>query len=455
MHHCYKVGETIAAITTPAGTGGVAVIRISGDRALVVADKVFSGEVASYATHTAHYGRIVDAQGVPVDDVLLLVMLGHKSYTGEDTVEISCHGGSLITRRVLDVILAAGARAARPGEFTFKAFMNGKLDLAQAEAVQSLIAANSDLALDAAADQLQGALSKKIASFQSDLTQIAAMLEAWVDYPEEDLVFASQEETLERLSTIVEAMKSLLKTFHDGKIISDGVATAMVGSPNVGKSSLMNALLDRERAIVSPVPGTTRDIIEDHLRLKGLTLRLIDTAGIRKSDELIEKEGIRRTQQAINEADLILFVLDLSQGLSDDEAALIKTLPKDKTIAVWNKSDLVDGVAPQIQLPHTVSLSALERSGLETLHEKIEQVVWAGGAPSKQEVMITSLRHKEALTEAIDACQAVIVALKDQLSPELIMVDMRACLLALGQIIGTDVTEDILGTIFSKFCVGK
>jgi tRNA modification GTPase len=382
-------------------------------------------------------------------------MLGKKSYTGEDTVEIHCHGGRLITRRVYDVILNAGARAARPGEFTFKAFINGKIDLAQAEAVQELIGAKNERALDAAEEQLKGRLSRLVAEYQRELTQQAAILEAWVDFPEEGLEFASMDDLCSHLEEIIQKMEKLANTFHDGKVIHDGLSLCLVGSPNVGKSSLMNALLDKERAIVSHIPGTTRDVLEDHMRVNGLNFKLIDTAGIRSTDEVIEQEGIRRSKEAMQNADLVLLVLDASRPLDDQDQAVITLIPPQKTIVVWNKIDLPHTQPQQLHLPHVVAISAKKRSGIEDLHAMIDQVVWTRGVPSKEEVLITNVRHKEALARAIEACQAVVGGLKNNVSPEFIAFDMRQALSSLGEIIGTNVSEDILTSIFSTFCIGK
>jgi tRNA modification GTPase len=455
VHIPYQPGETIAAVATPPGEGGVAIIRISGDHALDVAAKVFSGPVHQYKTHTAHFGQIINEKGEFVDDVLLLPMLGRRSYTGENTVEIHCHGGSLITRRVLDTILKAGARAARPGEFTFKAFINGKIDLAQAEAVQELICAKNEHALDAAEEQLRGTLSKRVLLFQQNLTQVAAILEAWVDFPEEGLEFASIEEICADLERACVSMQTLVNTFHEGRIIHDGIALCLIGSPNVGKSSLMNALLDKERAIVSHIPGTTRDILEDHLRLNGLNFKLIDTAGIRITDEMIEQEGIRRSKEAMQRADLILLVLDASKDLDEQDQWLLKNVPQDKTIVIWNKVDLPHGSLPTLAIPHCVKLSAKQKTGIDELHRIIDAVIWKKGPPSREEVMITNARHKEALSNAIDSCQLVIQGLKTGISPEFISMDMRQVLKEIGTIIGTNITEDILSAIFSKFCIGK
>lgn len=455
VHTHYEPHEAIAAIATPLGEGGVAIIRISGKEAFAVAARVFSGPVHSYQSHTAHYGHLCDESNNKVDNVLVLVFRAPRSYTGEDTVEIHCHGGSLITRRVLEVVLAAGARAALPGEFTYRAFLNGKLDLTQAEAVQELICAKNELALGAAETHLEGRLSKKIASFQSRLTHIAAILEAWVDFPEEGLEFASMDEVCAELKDILHEMERLNNTFHEGRIVHDGLSLCLIGSPNVGKSSLMNALLDKNRAIVSDIPGTTRDIVEDQMRLSGLNFRLVDTAGIRETLEVIEQEGIRRSQEALTKADIILLVLDASREISLADKNLFDLVQKKKTVIVWNKTDLTPLYVKELSFEHTVQVSAVERKGIEALKQAIDHVIWKHGPPAKEELLITNLRHKEALTKSIEACLHLIQGLQTGLSPEFLMIDMRACLVSLGQIIGTDITEDILSAIFSKFCVGK
>ncbi len=456
IHQPYIPEDTIAAIATPPGEGGVAIIRISGKEALNVAEKVFSGNVHSYKSHTAHYGQIKDAQGHHVDDVLLLVMLNPRSYTGEDIVEVHCHGGSLISRRVLEVILQAGARAARPGEFTFKAFINGKLDLAQAEAVQALINAKNEYALNAAEGQLKGSLSTKILAFKEQLTMIAAILEAWVDFPEEGLEFTSMEELYADLERSLNSIQTLIKTFREGKILQEGISLCLVGCPNVGKSSLMNALLDKDRSIISHIPGTTRDILEDQMCLNGLNLRLLDTAGIRSTEELVEKEGIRRSREAMTQADLILLVLDASKGFDEEDRRLLKETPKIKTIIVWNKTDLPHNSLPVIDhFSHVVPVSAKHKVGLETLRRTIDSVIWKNGPPSKEEILITNVRHREALHQALIAGQKVLGGLKSGISPEFLSMDMRLCLQELGKIIGTNIGEDILSAIFSTFCIGK
>jgi tRNA modification GTPase len=445
---------TIAALATPPGVGAIAVIRISGPEALDVAEKIFSGPVKAYKTHTAHYGRIVNSTKQTIDSVLLLVMKGPNSYTGEDTIEISCHGSALIVRNILERIFECGARPARPGEFSLQAFLNRKIDLAQAEAVQQLIAAKSELSIQNAGRQLSGDLSKKISSFQKDLTEIAAICEAWVDFPEEGLEFAAFDELCARLSIIQNKMIQLRDTFHEGKKIHEGLTLCLLGAPNVGKSSLMNALLGFERAIVTNIAGTTRDLLEEDLQLAGLHFRLIDTAGIRETEEVIEKEGIRRSKSAMNDADLILLLLDASRPLEQGDLDLIDTVPKEKTILVWNKTDLQ---SPQtnIDWTHQVQISAQQRTGLTSLRQSIDQIIWDKGAPSKDEVAITTLRHKVALQNSIDSLSIVIEGLQSRTSAEFVASDMRYALNELATIIGTNVTEDILTSIFSQFCLGK
>jgi len=443
--------DSIAAIATPAGEGAIAVIRISGPQTFEIAAAIFSKSLEGCKSHTAHYGNILGRGGEVLDNVLLLWMKGPRSYTGEDTVEISCHGGSLVTRRVLERIFEAGARPAQPGEFSLRAFLNGKIDLAQAEAVQELIAAKSDLALENAERQLQGSLSERIALFQKELTDVAAILEAWVDFPEDDLEFATTQEIIASLEAISIQMEKLRATFHDGKALHTGISLCLLGSPNVGKSSLMNALLGKERAIVTEIAGTTRDLLEEDLRLGGLHFRLIDTAGIRDTEELVEQEGIRRSQTAMQEADLILLLLDASRPLSDKDRQLLQIAPQEKTLVIWNKIDLCQ---PTEKIP-SVQISAKQKLGLDDLKKAIERLIWKTGPPSKEEVMITKQRHFQALTHAIESCQTVIAGLKQGISAEFVASDMRACLNELGTIIGTNVTEDILTAIFSKFCLGK
>lgn len=452
----YQIGDTIAAIATPPGEGGIAIIRISGNNALDVAEKIFSGPVKTYKSHTVHLGKIVDERLKVIDEALVLVMLGKRSFCGEDTVEIHCHGGNIVSRKVLETAIRAGARTALPGEFSFKAFMNGKMDLIQAEAVQELIKAKNEMSLQAAERHLQGKLSQRISTFQKNLTDVAAALEAWIDFPEEDLPPLSVNKIRSSLENAKEEMEKLLETFHNGKIISEGLKLCLAGSPNVGKSSLMNTLLDKERAIVTHIPGTTRDILEDSFRLNDLNICLTDTAGIRESNEIIEAEGIRRSKKAIEESDLILLVLDSQRGLQEKDKELLEKIPRKKSIAVWNKTDLPHPKnLPSLPLKHVLKISAKKRTGIEDLQKSIEDTIWRHSPPSDKELTLTNFRHKEALSQSLKFCKDVLEGLQMNASPEFLAIDIRQCLNELGKIIGRNVSEDILTSIFSTFCIGK
>ncbi len=454
VHEPYYPGETIVAIATPPGEGGVAIIRISGKEAFSKLQPFVKKNLCTVSSHRALFCKLRDLQGNHLDDVLLLPFLGPNSYTGEDTIEIHCHGGRLITRRILDTLIASGIRGAKPGEFTFKAFMNGKIDLSQAEAVQEMICAKNELALEAAGEQLQGRLSEKIIHFQRELTEIAAILEAWVDFPEEGLEFASFESICERLEEIIDQMEQLSESYHEGRLIHDGISLCLVGRPNVGKSSLMNALLDHERAIVTDIAGTTRDVLEADLRLNGLNVKLIDTAGIRETEEIVEKEGVKRSKIAMQKADIVLLVLDQSAPLENEDKELLKTVPKGKTVLIWNKNDLGKHQTADFELP-SVSLSAKEKKGLEELHKQIDQLLFKQKKSHREEVLIANVRHKQALDQAIHFSQVVKNGLQTNLSAEFVTSDIRSALNHLGLIIGTNITDEILSSIFSKFCIGK
>ena len=437
---------TIAAIATPPGEGGIAVIRLSGADAFSIASHCFSRTIKQ--SHHAHYGHILNEDHSKLDEVLLLPMKGPHSFTGEDVIEIHCHGGRLITQKVLSRLITLGAHPAAPGQFSHRAFLNGKLDLAQAEAVAQLIHAKNEHALIAAESQLEGTLSKKVAHFQGQLTQIAAIIEAWVDYPEEGLEFASHEEIVSQFESTLHEMESLAATFKDGKILNEGINLCILGAPNVGKSSLMNALLGFDRAIVTDIAGTTRDLLNEEMKSGHLHYNLVDTAGIRITDEVVEKEGIRRSHEAAQKADLILMMLDATNP------QLIEGLPKEKTLLVWNKIDLPHTIS-EIDDLYSVQISAKNHTGIDQLKSGIEKLVLENGAPAKDQIIITQERHYRALNEAIEMVSKVITGLQTDLSAEFISFDLRQALKSLSLIIGTNVTEDILDEIFSKFCVGK
>lgn len=456
VHPTLVTGETIAALATPPGEGGIAVIRVSGDQAVEIVNKIFSGPVDRYKTHSAHYGQIRDQAGEPVDDVLVIPMLGKRSFAGEDTVEIHCHGSMIIARRILDLCMEVGCRPAQPGEFSFRAFMNGKMDLAQAEAVQQVISSQNERAANVASLQLQGKLSAKVSDLQRKLSHIAAILEAWVDFPEEGLEFASQDEVCQELESVARAIASLLSTYREGRILHDGVSLCLIGKPNVGKSSLLNLLVEKERAIVTNVPGTTRDLVEEKFTLNGLQIRLVDTAGIRQTEEVIEAEGIRRSLAMTEEADIILFVLDAARGFEDEDKVLLEKISLDKTLLIWNKTDLPHKKPlPMLPSGDALEVSAKRQEGLEELKTAIDRKIWGEGKNSSEGIVLTQGRHRKALMEAERLCREVAEGIRGGQSPEFLVFDLREALKSLGLILGTDVSEDILNEIFSTFCVGK
>ncbi len=452
--------DTIAALATPLGEGGLAVIRISGSRALAVVDRCFipAGRQApplrEATTHTLHYGHVM-RDGQRVDEVLVAVLRAPRTFTREDTVEISCHGGMLVARTVLDTVLAAGARPAQPGEFTRRAFLNGRLDLAQAEAVAEVIQARSELALQAANAQLAGHLSRRINQLRDDLMHTLAHVEADLDFPEEDIAPHPRAALLARLERSVVFMDELLRTATEGQLLRRGIRAAIVGRPNVGKSSLLNQLLGRDRAIVSARPGTTRDTIEETANIRGLPVVLVDTAGLREARDEIEQEGIRRSYTAVAQAELILRVVDLSAPAHPEDLAFLAGVRSGKCVVIGNKADLPRQLEwPASALPLT-EVSCLDGRGIETLKDRIKEQVWTGEIRADTlEVMINS-RHQDALRRAREATLRTLDALRQETPLDLAAVDLRIATRAVGEIVGQTATEDLLDTIFREFCIGK
>jgi tRNA modification GTPase len=451
--------DTIAAIATPLGEGGLAVIRISGPKALLIADASFrpvgkSSMLPSQAlTHTIHFGKVVRHKQV-VDEVLLGVMRAPRTFTREDVVEITCHGGLLPAKMVLDTLLENGARLAYPGEFTKRAFLSGRIDLAQAEAVADLIHSRTELALTAANEQLAGKLSQRINLLRDDLMKILAHIEAHIDFPDEDITPDTRGQLISRLEKGVAFTEELLRTANEGQILRRGIRAAIIGRPNVGKSSLLNQLLGHDRAIVSPIPGTTRDTIEETANIRGLPVVFIDTAGLRESSDEIEIEGIRRSRKSLERAELILHVLDASQPLCVDDEAWLANLAARKRILIRNKVDL----PLRLDLPaglSAVDVCSLSGKGIETLKDKIKDRVWTGGIQAENLQVMINARHQNALTRGQAALQRTIAALQQNLSLELAALDLRIATNAIGEIVGKTSTEDLLDSIFSQFCLGK
>ena len=455
------ISDTIAAISTPIGEGGLAVVRISGPEAFPVADRVFVSsdkepfQAAAAKSHTVHYGHVVQS-AKKIDEVMLTVLRAPRTFTREDMVEISCHGGLLPAKLVLDAALAAGARLAQPGEFTKRAFLNGRIDLAQAEAVMDLIHSQTELALSAANEQLAGKLSRRIEQLRDELVQTLAHIEAHIDFPDEDIAPDTKSQLLQRLLDSLGFIEQLLTTASEGQILRRGIRAAIIGRPNSGKSSLLNQLLGRERAIVSPIPGTTRDTIEEMANIRGIPLIFIDTAGLRHSTDSIELEGIRRSRETLSRAELVLHVIDASEDLNPEDAGYIEELADKKRILAINKIDLGERVkisAPE-DLP-VVKISCTTGHGIEALKDKIKELIWSGKILGEMfEVMINS-RHEEALERARLHLQNTIQALQTDAPLEIAAMDLRMAMNAVGEIVGKTTTENLLDSIFSQFCIGK
>ena len=461
-----KFHDTIAAIATAQGEAGIGIVRVSGALALTIAAEVFRSprgvSPTQLPTHTLTYGHVVDATASDemIDEVLLGIMHAPRTYTGEDVVEFNCHGGTLPLTAVLDVVLKNGARVAEPGEFTKRAFLNGRLDLAQAEAVAELIASKTDLSRKIAVEALAGKLSDTVNGLNDRLAALLAEIEASIDFPEEDLDFMKVETQLEAARAVQTELTTLLETAAEGRLITEGANVAILGKPNVGKSSLLNALVGTPRAIVTDIPGTTRDTIEEMMNIGGIPLKLIDTAGIRHTDDIVEQQGVERSKAVQERAELHLMMFDASQPLNDADHELLKTAQASKAILILNKMDLPVVTSPTALLAHcpkkqVVETAIPEGKGLDKLKATISEELLGGELGIGESPIVTNARHQEALRRANEGLDYAIESLENGMPPDLIAVDLRIGLEGLGDIVGKTTTEDILDRIFSQFCVGK
>ena len=461
-----KIHDTIAAIATAQGEAGIGIVRVSGAHALNIAAAVFRSprgrSPTQLPTHTLTYGHVVDPNAAEaiIDEVLLGVMHAPKTYTGENIVEFNCHGGTVPLTAVLDVVLKNGARIAEPGEFTKRAFLNGKLDLAQAEAVAELIAAKTDLSRKIAVTALTGKLSDTVNALNDQLASLLAEIEASIDFPDEDLDFMKVEMQLETARTVHTDLTTLLETATEGRLIAEGANVAILGKPNVGKSSLLNALLGTDRAIVTDIPGTTRDTIEEMININGVPLKLIDTAGIRHTQDIVEQQGVERSKAVLDTAELLLLMFDASQPLNNADRELLKTAQASNAILILNKMDLPVVTSPKALLTHcpkkrVVETVIPEGKGLDKLKTTVIEELLGGKSVSGESLIVTNARHQEALRQAKEGLNYAIESLENGMPPDLIAVDLRITLDALGDIVGKTTTEDILDRIFSQFCIGK
>lgn len=455
--------DTIAAIATAMSNSGIGIVRISGDEALDVADRIFrpkkgSRKVSDMETHTIHYGYVTDGDEV-IDEVMLLIMKAPRSYTCEDTIEIDCHGGVLVMKKILETVLKYGARPAEPGEFTKRAFLNGRIDLSQAESVIDVINAQNELALKSSVSQLQGAVLEKIKAIRAVVLHEIAFIESALDDPEHVSLEGYPEQLHEIMSDAHSKVKKLLDSSDNGKMLKEGINTAIVGKPNAGKSSLLNILVGEERAIVTEIAGTTRDILQEQIQIGGIGLNVIDTAGIRDTEDIVEKIGVNKSREYIEKADLIIYVVDSSTELDENDQEIIEAIQNKKAIVLLNKSDLdakTDASVLQTQLSKPIlSISAKNNTGIHELETLIEEIFFSGKLSFNDEVYITNIRQKNALAEAQNSLKMVLQSIADGMPEDFFTIDMMNAYEALGTIIGESVGEDLVNEIFSKFCMGK
>ena len=458
-----KITDTIAAISSAAGNSGIGIIRVSGDEAIEVVDKIFrpankNKKLANVESHTVHYGHIMDGDKT-LDQVLVIVMKNPHSYTGEDTVEIDCHGGMLILKKVLDLVLKNGARSAEPGEFTKRAFLNGRIDLSQAEAVMDLINSKNDFALNSSIEQLKGGVSDAIKDIRKDIIYHIAFIESALDDPEHISLDGYDEEITEMLNENINKISKLVNSFDNGRIMKEGIKTVILGKPNAGKSSLLNLMLGEDRAIVTDIEGTTRDTLEENINFNGLSLKIIDTAGIRDTEDLVERIGVNKAKEIAKEGDLIIYVVDGSRELDDNDREIIKLINDKQAIILVNKSDMdtvinIDDLKKDSNRD-VILFSAKNGEGMDQLEEEIRNMFYSGKVTYNDQVYITNARHKEALENALESLKQVKNSVDAGMPEDFYSIDLMDAYTDLGLIIGESVEDDLVNEIFSKFCMGK
>lgn len=469
---------TIAAISTAMSDAGIGIVRMSGPDAFAIADRVYKGKrdkkLSDQQTHTIHYGYVVDKERM-IDEVLVMLMKGPHSYTGEDTVEINCHGGVYVVKRILELLIERGARPAEPGEFTKRAFLNGKLDLSQAEAVGDLISSRNQYALESSLNHLKGNIKNKISELRSEIIYHTAFIESALDDPEHINVDGYGEKLRKCVDGLMKQIRDLIETYDNGRMIREGIRTVILGKPNAGKSSLLNALLGEERAIVTEIAGTTRDILEEHINLKGISLNVIDTAGIRDTEDVVEKIGVERARDYAERADLILYVIDASMPLDDNDRKILQIIQKKKSVILLNKSDL-DVVVQEEDVKNeyfasnlseykeedlenfhipVISVSVKENKGIYVLENTLNHLFYAGNLSFNDEICITNIRHKTALQDAFSALERVMESIDSGMPEDFYSIDLLDAYESLGSITGEAVGEDLVNEIFCKFCMGK
>ena len=458
-----KITDTIAAISSAAGNSGIGIIRVSGDEAIEVVDKIFrpankNKKLANVESHTVHYGHIMDGDKT-LDQVLVIVMKNPHSYTGEDTVEIDCHGGMLILKKVLDLVLKNGARTAEPGEFTKRAFLNGRIDLSQAEAVMDLINSKNDFALNSSIEQLKGGVSDAIKDIRKNIIYHIAFIESALDDPEHISLDGYDEEITKMLNENINKISKLVNSFDNGRIMREVIKTVSLGKPNAGKSSLLNLMLGEDRAIVTDIEGTTRDTLEENINFNGLSLKIIDTAGIRDTEDLVERIGVNKAKEIAKEGDLIIYVVDGSRELDDNDREIIKLINDKQAIILVNKSDM-DTVINIDELKKdsnrdVILFSAKNGEGMDQLEEEIRNMFYSGKVTYNDQVYITNARHKEALENALESLKQVKNSVDAGMPEDFYSIDLMDAYTDLGLIIGESVEDDLVNEIFSKFCMGK